>query len=698
MISDQQVKTVCGFCMAGCGVIVHLEDGKPIAIVGDPENPKTHGAICPKGLASLEYLSHPDRLKYPLRRVGERGQGKWQRITWEEALDTTADALLKAKNDYGAESVAIIRGAAKGLQDNYLLRFANAFGTPNIVSPASVCFVPRALASRITYGFYAIADYEHSPACVVVWGSNVAETNIDEYEYTIRALDKGTRLMVIDPIEIGLAKRADLWLQLRPGSDLALALGMISTIVSESLFDKAFVDNWAVGFDKLRTHIQDYPPEKVEKITWIDAETIRKAARFYALNKPACIQWGNGIEHNVNSFQTARAICILRAITGNLSVPGGDLQMSSPPLLITKNAPEFTLQNELPADVRKQNISASDKLIPINFFVPSQTIIRAIMGEDPYPIHVAYIQGANPLLSYPNAQEVYKALQKLDFLVVADMFMTPTAALADIVLPTASYLEFDSIAAPASYPIAQAQQKVAEIGECWSDLKIINQLANKLGLGKYFWDNEEQCLDDILQPAGLTFEEFRKAGAISGSKQFQNYEQNGFATPSGKVELYSSQLEQWGFDPLPIYYEPPEAPYSAPELAKEYPLILTSCKSVYFRHSSGHQVASLRGSYPEPVINIHPETASKLGIKGDDWVYIETKRGRIRQKANLTTIVDPRVVVADYGWWFPEKGVSNLYGWVESNVNILTDDKPPYSREIGSANLRGILCKVYKGS
>jgi len=245
-------------------------------------------------------------------------------------------------------------------------------------------------------------------------------------------------------------------------------------------------------------------------------------------------------------------------------------------------------------------------------------------------------------------------------------------------------------------PIAQVQQKVAEIGECWSDAKILNELAKRVGLGEYFWEDEEQLLDVLLKPAGLTFEEFRKVGVITGLKQYRKYEVDGFKTPSGKVEIYSSQLEEWGLDPLPTYYELPETPYSDPELAKEYPLIFTSWKPTPFRHSGGRQIATLRGTRPEPLINIHPETAGKLGVKEGDWVYVETKRGRIKQKASLTTDIDPRVVIADYGWWFPEKGHPNLYGWTESNINILTDDKPPYSRELGSTNLRGILCKVYK--
>lgn len=689
------VKSTCGLCYSGCGVLVHLTGGKATKVTGDPDSPVNKGTLCAKGLASLEYLCHPDRLKHPLRRVGERSAGKWRQISWDEALNVVADALIQAKDKYGAESVAFVQGAAKGLQDSYGERLANAFGTPNFSTTGHVCFAPRAFASKITCGFNPLPDYEYPPACVIVWGANMAETRIGEHEQTVRALGRGTKLVVIDPRRTDLAAKARMWLQLRPGSDLALALGMVHVIINEGLFDKGFVDNWTVGFDELKIHIQDYSPERVEGITWLPAETIREAARFYATNKPAGIQWGNAIDQNVNSFQTARAISILRAITGNLGVPGGESQWSSLGLL-EWTLPELVLWDKMPAEKWERRVGAEHKLVPLFHRAPPQSIVKAILQKDPYPIHTIFIQGANPLVTFSNAQRTYKALNELDFLAVVDMFMTPTAALADIVLPVASYLEFDNIVAPPYYPIAQVQRKVIEIGECRSDYEIISGLAKKLGLESYFWSDTESFLDAILEPAGLTFGEFRRVGVISGRKRYRSYEVNGFETPSGKVELYSSQLEEWEVDPLPTYYELPETPHSDPELAQEYPLIFTTWKSEPYRHTGGRQIASLRGSHPEPVVVIHPETAGQLGIEEGDWVYIETRRGRIKQRATLSTDVDPRVIGADYAWWFPEKEGASLYGWAESNINILTDDEPPFNREVGSTNLRGILCKVYR--
>jgi anaerobic selenocysteine-containing dehydrogenase len=674
-----------------------MADNNITHIEGDPDSPVNKGALCAKGLASLEYLNHPHRLKYPLRRKGERGGGEWVQISWDEALDAVAEAFTKAKAEYGPESLVFMRGSFKGgYQGTLLGRFANALGAPNIASMASVCYVPRVYGSVFTHGYNPVADYEYPPACIVVWGANLADTRIGEHRQTVRVLQKGSKLIVIDPRKIGLSDKADIWLQPRPGSDLALALGMINVIINEHLYDEQFVSNWTVGFDELKTHVQDYPPEAVEQLSWVAASTIKQAARLYASNKPAIIQIGNAIDHTMNNFQTARAISILRAITGNLGVPGGELFCSPPGIRLPMGSPELELREKISDEQRAKRLNAKDGLLPTIFYSLPQSIVKAILHGKPYPIRAGFIQGGNMLLTYSNAQQTYNALQKLDFLVVADMFMTPTAGLADIVLPVATYLEFDSIVAPPYYPVAQVQQKVGQVGECRSDFEILRDLAQRLGFGEYFWESEQKGLDYILGPAGLSFEEFRNIAVLQGHKEYRKHEKDGFKTPSGKVELYSSKLKEWGFDPLPTYHELPETPLSAPELVKQYPLVFTSWKEGVFRHSSGRQINSLRDTHPEPVVWLHPDTAGKQGIADGDSVYIETKRGRIRQKALLTKDIDPRVVGVDYAWWFPENGPDNMYGWAEANLNVLTDDSPPYGREMGTANLRGILCKIQK--
>jgi len=687
------VRSTCGFCYAGCGILVHVENGKPVKIEGDPESPVNKGLLCEKALASLEYLYHPERLRHPLKRKGNRGEGKWQRISWDEALDIVSERLQSAKKESGPESVVFIHGAAKGLQETYLRRFANVFGTPNLASMGHVCFLPRKFGSVMTFGYYPVGDYDYPPRCIMVWASH--KSKIAEYQKTLDANKNGAKLIVIDPRSTQLARQADTWVRLRPGTDLALALGMINVIIKEELYDKSFVDEWTIGFDELKRHIEDYPPERVEEITWVEKGIIEDIARAYANTSPACIQMGNAFEHTINSFQTVRAISILKALTGNLSVPGGEV-FRKPLPIPDRYAPELTLDDMLPEEKRRMRLGADNNFAPFYKYAHPPAVIKAISEGKPYPVRTAYVQGANLLVTYPNAKKVFEALMGFDFLVVADLFMTPTAALADIVLPAASYLEFDSIVNPPYYPVAQIQQKVAELEECWPDFKILNEMAKKMDLGEYFWEDECGFLDVILKPMGIDFDKFRERETLSGDKEYYHYKLKGFATASGKVELFSDQLREWGLDPLPVYYEPPETPSSNPELAKEYPLILTSWKSEYYRHSGHRHIKALRKYHAEPLVYIHPDTATELGITEGDWVWIATKKGRIKQKAVFSEEIDPRVVGVDYAWWFPEKGADQQYGWRESNINILTDDNPPYNRELGSTNLRGILCKVYK--
>jgi len=695
---EKVVKSTCSMCNRMCGVLVYLSNGKVTRVEGDPESPVNMGSLCIKGYAAVERLYHPARLKYPLKRAGGRGEGEWHRIPWDEALETIAEAMNSAKEGYGAESVVFAQGAPKGFGP-YFERLRNLFGTPNMTTSAHVCSIPRRIGAFITYGLSPATapdqapDLDYPPACVLLWAVNTAISDLPGYIRLEPALAQGTKLIVIDSRKTDLASRADLWLQPRPGTDLALALAMINVIANEELYDRPFVDNWTIGFQKLKEHVRDNSPKWAEKVTWVPAEKITEAARMYAQNRPACIRDGNGFEENINSVQTARAIAILRTITGNLSIPGGDVDWAALPL---GKMAEFILHDKLPEEERNKGIGSDGGFIPLPMarVALPQLVTKAILEEKPYPVKVLCIHGSNPLITWSNAEEAYQALMKLDFLYVADLVMTPTAELADIVLPAATYLEVNDVAARA--PFLQVRQKVAQIGECWSDQKIINELAKKLGFREYFWDDVDEALDIILKPAGLTFAELRKIGYLKVGREYRKYERAGFNTPSGKAEIYSSLFEKWGHDPLPVYHEPPETPYSAPELAKEYPLIFTSWHSNPYHHSDHRYLATLRGTEPEPIVEIHPETARGSGIEDGDIVYIETKRGRIKQRAVITEGIDPRVVGVSYAWWFPEQGAGTLHGWRESNINILTASDPPYNPQLGSTNLRGILCRVYK--
>jgi anaerobic selenocysteine-containing dehydrogenase len=665
-------KTYCArMDHGGCGILAHVEDGRITKIEGDPDSPLNRGTVCAKGLAQMERLNHPDRLTYPMKRAGERGEGRWTRISWEEALESLAGKIKETIDRDGPRAISFAQGTPKGLELFLLMRLANLLNSPNISTPGNVCHMPRETASNLTCGFFPIPDYEHPPACVVVWGSNLFQTNEEGIlgSQLKRALDRGAKLIVVDPRKTAVATRAGLWLQPKPGTDLALALGILRVMIDEDLYERAFVENWTTGFSELKQHLRHYSLEKLSEITWVPKEKMVEAAHLFSQSKPACIQWGNALEHSPHSFQCARTLLILMAITGNLDIPGGNVNRPGPSVM----RPGELVQIKKFPDKKEKILSPEFRLATMMGFAPSQLIVKAILTEKPYPIRMMYIHGGNPLLSYANAAETFKAMKRLDFLAVSEIFLTPTARLADIVLPAATNFEFDDIGhlgLPNGYILARP--KIVEPrDECWPDSKILNELGKRLGYGHYFWDDLRGCLDEILKPAGMTYDDFKSIGILKGKWEYRGYEKKGFKTPSGKVELYSQQLKDWGYDPLPGYQDLPESP-----ALKEYPLIFTSAKDPFYFHSAYRNISSLRKLSPDPVVLVHTET--------------------IRQKAKLNAELDPRVIVLSYGWWFPERKDLELSGWKESNVNILTSNDPPYDPAMGSTSLRGVPCRISK--
>ncbi len=690
------VKTYCArMDHGGCGILAHVEDGRIKKIEGDPDCPLNQGTICAKGLAQIEKLNHPDRLTYPMKRTGQRGEGKWDRISWDEALETITKKIGETIEREGPEAISFAQGTPKGLELFLLIRLANLLRIPNISTPGNICHMPRETASTLTCGFFPVPDYDHPPSCVLVWGSNLFQTNEEGVlgSQLKRALDQGAKLIVIDPRKTAVASRADLWIQPRPGTDLMLALGMLRVIIDEELFDKGFVENWTKGFPQLREHLRRYPLDKVSEITWVSKDCIIEAARLYSRTKPASLQWGNAIEHNINSFQCARALLILMGITGNLDLPGGNVNRVGPAMM----RPGELVQIKKFPEKKEKILSPEFRLATMMGFVPSQLIVKAILTGKPHPIRMVYIQGGNPLLSYANSKETLEALKKLDYLAVSEIFLTPTAQMADIVLPAATNFEFDDIGhfgLPHGF-ILPRPKIVEPVGESWPDSKILNELGKKLGLGQYFWNDLGECLDEILKPAGMTYDDFKTNGILKGKWEYRSYEKKGFSTPSGKIEIYSEQLKQWGYEPLPCHLD---LPGSSGEFLIEYPLIFTSAKDPFFFHSAYRNIPSLRKLSPDPVLLIHPKTASQSGIEEGDWVAVETERGSIRQKAKLDNEVDPRVIILSFGWWFPERKDLELSGWKESNLNVLTDNNPPYEPAIGSTPLRAIPCRISKSN
>ena len=671
----------------GCALLVGVKEGKIVKVKGDPDGYFNKGYICPKGVISPDRLTHPDRLKYPLKRVGKRGEGKWERISWEEALQFTADNLNRIKEKYGAKSVAFGVGMPKGLEHFVLIRMANLFGSPNIIASQDVCHAPREITGLHTCGFYPVADFHHKSSLVILWGSNITSTN-EEGEICslfLEQLKQGTDLVVIDPRKIDLADKSKKWLQIRPGTDHALALAFLNVIIEESLYDKQFVEKWTHGFAELAEHVKQYTPEKMSEVTWVPAELIRETARLYATSKPAVIQWGNPIEHTNNTFDTTRALICLMAITGNLAVPGGNVAAYDPKIM---GLGPFVRADLIP-DKRKEMISAYHRVIPRLMTIAPSYFKKAILEEVPYPVKGFYSMCSNGMLSYADSRQTYEAFMKLDFIAVADLFMTPTAAMADIVLPVATHFEINDIG---HYGIGHgfivARPKIVDPPEeCWPDMKIMNELGKRVSDPDLWHDDYEQFLEDVVKPAGLTYSEFVEKGYLKGPDRFKLYEEKGFRTPTEKVELMLSTAEKFKLKPLPEFTALPE------ETDPEFPLVLTSAKSRYYLHSSYRWLEKLRKLRPHPKVEIHPETAARYGINDGEEIIIETKTGKITQVAYVTDSVDPRVINASHGWWYPEGNPQNQYDWDRSNLNILTSSTK-LGKEYGTPNLKGIGCRI----
>lgn len=706
----EEIKAACRNCHGGCSAIVTVEGGKVTKIRPDPDGPLNHGRMCVKGLRGIEILYHPDRLQYPMRRTAERGAGKWEKISWDTAYEIMAEKLEGIIGRYGAESIAIGQGTGRH-HFHHVPRFANTLGTPNWFEPGfAQCFFPRVQVGMMTFGASPIADYygDTMPACILVWGHNHEITSAgSECQFLIYdALKAGARMIVVDPRRTNLASKAEHWLCIRPGTDAALALGMLNIIIAEELYDKDFVDNWTYGFEALRERVAEYTPERVSEITWIPQAEILAAARMFATTGPATLEWGVAIENTPNTTQTVRAVSLLMAITGNYDVPGGWLEdLGILPAADHNNHLLSEEQGKKRLGEKEYRVLAGNHNHFPSAHIPS--IHQALITGEPYPIKALMLFGNNGVISNGGAQKTYEATKKAEFIVCMDLFMTPMAELADLVLPAAAWMELNEIhCAPDWGHTILVQKQVVRTGECKSDEEVFCELCSRMGLD-YGAERPEDIYDEQLRQAakkypqldGLTFEKIKELNYIQIPYTYRKYEQRGgFPTPTGKVELYSTVLEKLGYDPLPYFEEPPESPYSTPEVYLEFPLVLTTGGRVpgYFC-SEQRQIASLRKLRPDPVVEMHPETAVKYGISDGDWVWIESPRGKITQRASVHEGIDPRVINCEYGWWFPERPGPE-HGCFESNANVLTTMEGPYDPCMGTYQLRGLLCRIYKNN
>jgi len=758
-------------------VLAHIEDGKLVKIEGDPDHPWNQGRLCARCLAMTQYVNHPDRLTRPLKRVGERGQGRWQEISWDEAFDLIEDKLGRIRREYGPESVIFSMGTGRDIGP-WICLLAYAYGSPNVMFALSgiACYSPRIAAVEAIQGDYCVLDaaqwlpdrYDDPrykvPECIVIWGYDIPASCPDNVfgHWIVDLMKKGTKIIAIDPRLSWFASRAQHWLRLRPGTDGALAMGFLNVIISQGLYDKGFVEKWTnaahlvradtgkllresdlvtggpqsnfIAWDNLsktpvvwdservsyrspeaepalegeyeitlanggkvaaetvwsafRRQVSQYPVDRVSEITRVPEKDIIEAARLYARSKPASIHWGVPIDMTPAITPTAQAIANLWCLTGNLDVPGGNVISRYAFDAVAYALPGAKRVIQLESEEVDRKRIGADRYGPLkNFIWRAQTdvALEQIFTGEPYPIKGMWIQTCNPLAGIGlDPRKWAEAIKKLDFVAVVDLFMTPTAQLADVVLPAASFLEKDSIRS--WWVPLQSINKAISVGECRPDIEINFELARRFDPA-FRWNDIPQLFDEILKPSGLTFKELKEKGWVfppegHPSAPYHRFEKGllradgrpGFQTPSGRIELHSSLREEWGLEPLAHYEEPPFTPVSQPELFKQYPLVLsTGRRSPAYFHAEHRNIPWLREIDPDPILEIHPDTARSLAIGHGEWVWVENWLGRCRFKAKVTPVVPEWMVMAAHGWWFPEKpgAEPSLFGVWESNINQL---------------------------
>jgi anaerobic selenocysteine-containing dehydrogenase len=667
-------------CPVGCGIIVHVEDGKVTKVVPDREDIHSEGFMCPKGAAGLELQYHPDRLKAPLIRDRSRGIGSFREATWDEALDFVAGRLARIRDQHGARAIAAYRGqagAGLGSIREYMARFMNLLGSPNKSGPGYICRAARSYAALATYGAMTEPGWKESD-CGVVWAMSVTGSKGWAGPNVVASKKRGAKLLVVDPIRTEVAQMADIWLRPRYGTDCWLALSVANVIVSEDLYDAGFVAGWCTGWDEMLKHLQAYTPEAVESITGVPADQVRAFARTYAGAPSAYIADGNGIDQHANATQTGRAICLLRSLTGNLDAPGGDH------FRVTSPKRPLGLAHMMPQDVKP--VGGYTLSYRFGGEIPAPAIIDAILTSQPYPIKAFLVQGSNPAVVVPNTERTREALSRLDLLVVMDIFMTRSAECADVVLPAATYFESTAISPVGTRTrYLRLQSKAVEpLHQARADCEFWFELGRRMGFAEYFpWRTAEEVIDEQLTPAGYTCSHLAEQPVVFPEAR-KKYLEAGFKTPSKKVELVSSLLGQYGFDTLPR----PVDPRSALGVAEdEFPLVCTNWPlSINYTHSAQRNIRTLRRLEPEPLIRLHPEPAAQHQIVDGDTVRIENQVGRLEARCVVTDAVPPEAVTITWGWGEVEP---------KADIGAMVSGKVT-DRIIGAVSSRYIPCRIQK--
>ena len=689
-------KSICNICdpRTQCGLDLYVRDGKIIKVEGTKENPHNGGTLCSKGAATRQFVYNQDRLKTPLKRVGPKGSGEFVPVSWEEAMDTIAGRFKEFKNRSGAESVAFYVGYPKWMRP-FAHRLAVAFGSPNYMSESSTCSTATTMAWKLNFGAPGVPDIKNAQ-CLMTWSANPFHTNTAIVRNLLAAKERGLKIIAVDPRFSPMAGQADIHLQLRPGTDGALALAMAHVIINENLYDRDFVEQYTGGFAEFRDYVQGFSPEKGEELTGVPAAKIREAARLYAGTKPAAVLPSAApVAHNTNGVQNYRAVFALIALTGNYDIRGGNLVEPVTYLYqqggFVSRAEEYTHPrklSELPPRIGDERFPVWSELTDEAqaMHLPDQ-----INSQKPYPVRAVFGMGLNYRM-WPDSANMAESLKKLDFFVNVDLFFTDSCKLADIVLPACSSVERSEFRCYSQNYAVFSEPAIEPLYESRSDAEIIFDLAKRLNIDDPLLNaGFEASMDYIIEPGGISVAELKKH---PGGMYLPNpvkppekkYLKNGFKTPSGKVEFKSLLLEKYqdyGYQALPVFMPPKYSRENTPEIAAEYPWMLNSGSRLpMFIHSRTFRLPWTRSLRPDPAADLNPQDAEKLRIKQGDAIRLSTPKGSIIVKANLTQIVQP--------------GVVHMYhGYAEADVNSLLE--PDYLDPVsGFPGFKALLCRIDK--
>ncbi len=712
-------------CHDGCGVLMYVdkESGKLVKVEGDPENPYNQGRLCVRCLDVPEVVNSPLRILHPMKRArDQRGNpDAWEEISWEEAYDIVVTKLNQIKEEFGPETVCFYQGTGRDISA-YLTRICYAYGSSNYcyALDGQSCWIPRMAAGFATAGGFYVMDcsqqfpdrYENPnwrpPQTIILWGNNPVVSNSDGFygHWLTDCLKRGSKMIVIDPRVTWLATKAEIYMQIRPGTDAAMALGFLNIIINEDLYDHEFVEKWTYGFEQLRERVQDYPISEVSKITCVPEEKIYAAARMFATQGPGAIQMGLAVDMTRVAIPCAHAISAVYQICGYVDIPGGMTPV------VTFLLPNQSSGNEWVTEEAAAARLGKDKYPLLTYGVQlasTEEVLLAIETGEPYMPRCAWFMQTN-ILACTSAEprRVKKAYEKLDFILANELFMTPSVqALCDLVLPAQTYPERNGIVAGCGMQRAEAINKCPiKIGDTKSDPEIILEIGRQLNPAAFPWDSVEEMFGAMCVEGtrDLTFEDLRDVSPGFLPFEYKKYEkgmmrpdgQPGFMTSTGRLELYSHFFQDLcKIDPMPYYEEPVPSPISTPELAEKYPLILTTgARTWSMFHSEHRQIPRLRALRPDPLIEVNPKTAEEFGVRDGDWVWVENHVGRAQRKVKVTPIIGEGVVNTDHGWWRPEADPNNLYNTDELNINNLIVHNPGDSGF--GANYKAMVCTIYK--